>query len=64
MPRAEQKLNRKIVALFTEREHEAIMELAQRQDRSAGNLMHYVMREYVAGRLVPAKRERSQREET
>lgn len=47
----ETKLTHKIVVLFTETEATEIIQAAALQDRTAGNFVHYVMREYLAGRL-------------
>ncbi len=47
----ESKMTHKLVALFTEDEARGILQRAASEDRSAGNLMHFVMREYIAGRL-------------
>jgi hypothetical protein len=44
-------LTHKLPVLFTEEEASQIIDQATVEDRSASNLIHYVMREYLAGRL-------------
>lgn len=44
-------LTHKVPVLFTEEEARRIIDQASAEDRSAANLIHYVMREYLAGRL-------------
>lgn len=46
-------LTHKLPVLFTEEEARRIIAQASAEDRSAANLIHYVMREYLAGRLRP-----------
>lgn len=50
----EGELTYKLGVLFTDEEAAQITRRAAAEDRSAGNLIHYVMREYLAGRLRPA----------
>lgn len=46
------KLVRKVPVLFTEAEHAQLMKCAADADRPACNLLHWLAREYMAGRLV------------
>lgn len=47
----EGKLTHKIPVLFTEEEAARLLRRAKNEDRSASNLIHYVVRQYLAGRL-------------
>ena len=48
----ESMLTHKFMVLFTEEEARAIIHEAAVADRSGGNLIPYVMREYLLGRVV------------
>lgn len=45
-------LSHKLAVLFTGTEANQLQEQAIREDRSSANLVHYIVREYLAGRLV------------
>ena len=49
----ESMLSHKFMVLFTEDEARLIIHMAAEADRSGGNLIHWVMREYLMGRLIP-----------
>lgn len=52
--RVGEKLTRKVPVLFTESEHMELVRLSIQQDRPTCNLLHWLAREYIAGRMVPS----------